>query len=117
MRPSTNERREDLLRDALAVMRAEHARALSLDEVARSVATSRRHLQRVFREVHGESFRTSLTDIRLERAAEMLAEPGAPRIREIARAVGYHEPAQFAKAFRRRYGVVPSEFREQARRG
>jgi len=117
MRASTNERREDLLRDALDVMRAEHARELSLDEVARHVATSRRHLQRVFREVHGEPFRSALTHIRLERAAELLAEADASRIRDVARAVGYQEPAQFAKAFRRRYGVVPSEFREQMRRG
>ena len=116
MRAATNERREDLLRDALAVMRAEHARDLGLDEVARRVATSRRHLQRVFSEVHGKSFRTALTHIRLARAAELLAAPGPSRIRDIAHAVGYHEPAQFAKAFRRRYGMVPSEFRAQARR-
>ncbi|CAA9498968.1 MAG: hypothetical protein AVDCRST_MAG85-1637 [uncultured Solirubrobacteraceae bacterium] len=114
MRPTTNERREDLLREALEIMHAEHGTPLELDDIARRIATSRRHLQRVFRELHGEPFRTALTHIRLDRAAELLAEPSPVKIREVARRVGYQEPAQFAKAFRRRHGLVPSEYRERA---
>ena len=113
-RTSTTERREELLRDALAIMRREHAEPLELDDLARRIATSRRHLQRVFREVYGEPFRTVLTHIRLDRAAELLEEPVPLKIREVARRVGYQEPAQFAKAFRRRHGVVPSEYRDRA---
>ena len=114
-RDSTNERRDELLRDALRIMRAEHGQPLELDDIARRIATSRRHLQRVFREQHGEPFRTVLTHIRLDRAAELLAERNEMTVREIARTVGYQEPAQFAKAFRRRHGVVPSEYRTRAR--
>jgi two-component system response regulator YesN len=113
-RPSTRDRREELLRDALVILRADHGTTLELDDVARRIATSRRHLQRVFSELYGKPFRTALTEIRLERAAELLVEPGAPKIREIARQVGYLEPAQFAKAFRRHHGVVPSEYRDRA---
>jgi AraC-like DNA-binding protein len=32
-------------------------------------------------------------------------------VREVARRVGYRQPAQFAKAFRRHLGVAPSDFR------
>lgn len=32
-------------------------------------------------------------------------------VREVAHRVGYRQPAQFAKAFRRYQGVVPSAFR------
>lgn len=113
-RPSTNERREELLREALAIMRADHGQPLELDDVARRIATSRRHLQRIFRELHGEPFRTALTQIRLDHAADLLAEHSSSTIREVARSVGYQEPAQFAKAFRRRHGLVPSEYRSQA---
>ena len=114
-RPSTDARREELLRDALSILQEEHAQPLELDDIAKRIATSRRHLQRVFRELHGEPFRTALTNIRLDRAAELLAEPeGSLKIREVARQVGYMEPAQFAKAFRRRHGVVPSEYRDRA---
>jgi AraC family transcriptional regulator, regulatory protein of adaptative response / methylphosphotriester-DNA alkyltransferase methyltransferase len=113
-RPSTHERREDLLREALEIMYADHGQPLELDDIARRIATSRRHLQRVFRELHGEPFRTALTNIRLDRAAALLAGPEQIKIREVARQVGYQEPAQFAKAFRRRHGVVPSEYRARA---
>jgi AraC family transcriptional regulator of adaptative response / methylphosphotriester-DNA alkyltransferase methyltransferase len=32
-------------------------------------------------------------------------------VREVAHRVGYRQPAQFAKAFRRYQGVAPSDFR------
>ena len=32
-------------------------------------------------------------------------------MREVAHRVGYRQPAQFAKAFRRYQGVAPSDFR------
>jgi transcriptional regulator GlxA family with amidase domain len=116
-RPSTDARREEILRDALSILREEHGQPIELDDVARRIATSRRHLQRVFTELHGESFRTALTHIRLDRAAELLTQPQDQRIRDVARQVGYMEPAQFAKAFRRRHGMVPSVYRERALNG
>ena len=114
-RPETRRRRDELLRDALAIIEAEHHKPLELDDIARRSATSRRHLQRVFTEQHGIPFRTALTHVRLDRAAELLASPEPLKVRDVARRVGYNEPAQFAKAFRRRHGLVPSEYRERAR--
>ena len=40
----------------------------------------------------------------------MLREGGMP-VREVADAVGYRQPAQFAKTFRRHHGAPPSSFR------
>ena len=48
----------------------------------------------------------------MRRAAEMLAA-GRVSVREVAGRVGYRQPAQFAKAFRRATGAAPSEFRAQ----
>ena len=45
-------------------------------------------------------------------AAEMLASR-ALTVREVAHRVGYRQPAQFAKAFRRHHGVAPSDFRSR----
>jgi AraC-like DNA-binding protein len=36
-------------------------------------------------------------------------------VREVAHRVGYRQPAQFAKAFRRHHGVSPSAYRSRAR--
>jgi AraC family transcriptional regulator, regulatory protein of adaptative response / methylphosphotriester-DNA alkyltransferase methyltransferase len=45
----------------------------------------------------------------MSRAAELLAE--GLRVHEVGRAVGYRQPAQFAKAFRREFGVAPYRVR------
>jgi AraC-like DNA-binding protein len=34
-------------------------------------------------------------------------------VRDVARRVGYRQPAQFAKAFRRHHGMSPSAYRTQ----
>ena len=44
----------------------------------------------------------------------MLAARGLT-VREVAHRVGYRQPAQFAKAFRRHHGVSPSTYRSRAR--
>jgi AraC family transcriptional regulator of adaptative response / methylphosphotriester-DNA alkyltransferase methyltransferase len=99
-----------LLREANAIVDREYASDLALDDVARRVASSRRQLQRAYAEIGKTTFRDHLTRVRMERAAEMLASR-ALTVREVARRVGYRQPAQFAKAFRRCHGVAPSEFR------
>jgi AraC family transcriptional regulator, regulatory protein of adaptative response / methylphosphotriester-DNA alkyltransferase methyltransferase len=46
----------------------------------------------------------------MDRAAELLASAG-PTVREVAHRVGYRQPAQFAKAFRRHRGQAPAAYR------
>jgi AraC-like DNA-binding protein len=50
----------------------------------------------------------------MERAAELLTTRGLT-VREVAARVGYRQPAQFAKAFRRHHGQAPSDFRATRR--
>jgi AraC-like DNA-binding protein len=109
-RPVTIRHRTGLFEEARAIVEAEYARELSLDELARRVASSRRQLQRAYAEIGSTTFREHLTAVRMERAAEMLGHKDLT-VREVARHVGYRQPAQFAKAFRRRHGVSPSEYR------
>jgi AraC family transcriptional regulator, regulatory protein of adaptative response / methylphosphotriester-DNA alkyltransferase methyltransferase len=108
-RPGTTDLRASLLREALEVMETDYAQQLEVDDVARRILTSRRQLQRVFTEVHGSTFRTTLRSIRMARAQDLL-RTDMP-IADIARKVGYTQPAQFAKAFRRTFGQSPTEFR------
>jgi transcriptional regulator GlxA family with amidase domain len=109
-RPTTIHFRTALFRDALAIVEAEFADDLSLDDIARRVATSRRQLQRAFAEIGHTTFREHLTRVRMDRAAELLGDRRLT-VREVARRVGYRQPAQFAKAFRRQTGIGPSEYR------
>ncbi len=109
-RPATVRHRTSLFRDAVAIVEAEYGSDLSLDDIARRVASSRRQLQRAYAEIGNTTFRDHLTRVRMRNAAEMLATRGLT-VREVAHRVGYRQPAQFAKAFRRHHGVAPSDFR------
>ena len=70
------------------------------------MASSRRQLQRAYAEIGKTTFREHLTAVRMERAAELLTTRGLT-VREVAHRVGYRQPAQFAKAFRRHHGLAP----------
>ena len=109
-RPATVQLRSSLFADATAIVEREYASELSLDTIARRVASSRRQLQRAYAEIGETTFREQLTGVRMDRAAELLSLPGVT-VREVARRVGYRQPAQFAKAFRRHLGVAPSHYR------
>lgn len=113
-RPATIRHRTSLFEEAIAIVESEYASDLSLDDIARRVASSRRQLQRAYAEIGNTTFRDHLTAVRMERAAEMLAAGGVT-VREVAHRVGYRQPAQFAKAFRRQYDAAPSAYRSRAR--
>ncbi len=51
---------------------------------------------------------------RLSVAADVLLEQRSIPVADVARLVGYRQGSHFARAFRRRYGVSPAEFRERA---
>lgn len=109
-RPATIRHRTSLYDEATSIVEQEYAADLSLDDIARRVASSRRQLQRAYAEIGDTTFREHLTAVRMERAAEMLAGRGLT-VREVAHRVGYRQPAQFAKAFRRHHGSSPSTYR------
>src|SRR4051812_48419162 len=113
-RASTIRLRTSLFQEAAEIVDREYASDLSLDDIARRVASSRRQLQRAYAEVGETTFRDHLTRIRMQKAAEMLSTR-ALTVREVAHRVGYRQPAQFAKAFRRYQGVAPSDFRANGR--
>jgi transcriptional regulator GlxA family with amidase domain len=115
-RPATIRHRTSLFEEAVMIVEREYGSDLSLDDVARRVASSRRQLQRSYAEIGRTTFREHLTRVRMERAAALLATHRLT-VREVAQRVGYRQPAQFAKAFRRHQGLAPSAFRSTGAHG
>jgi AraC-like DNA-binding protein len=113
-RSTTVSRRTTLFCDAVAIVDAEYGCDLSLDEIARRLASSPRQLQRSYTEIGNTTFREHLTAVRMQHAAQLLVPRGLT-IREVAQQVGYRQPAQFAKAFRRHHGSLPSAYRARDR--
>ena len=110
LRQGTVERRRALFEEAKEIIESEYPKDLELDQVARRLATSRRQLQRSFAEIGNTSFRSYVAEVRMQRALELL-QAGSMPVRDVASSVGYRQPAQFAKTFRRHHGAPPSSFR------
>ncbi len=97
-----------LVHDALGVIERDLGHDISLDDVARSIATSRRSLQRAF-EGEGITFREAVAVARMRRAKLLLATGRLPVYR-VADRVGYRSKAEFTKAFKRYSGMTPTEY-------
>lgn len=82
----------------------------TLARIARHAGMSVATLQRSFRAVTGHSVCSWLREHRLQRARQALAA-GAP-VAEATVLAGYTSAANFATAFRRRYGITPSQARD-----
>jgi AraC family transcriptional regulator of adaptative response / methylphosphotriester-DNA alkyltransferase methyltransferase len=115
-RDTTNERRHELYCEAVRLIFTEYAKPLTVDDVAHEIATSRRQLQRVLAEVGNTTFGQLLAKARMTAAERLLVSDGLP-VREVARRVGYRQPAQFAKSFRVRYGATPRDYRRSRTSG
>lgn len=81
-------------------------------EVAARLGVSTSHLHRLFVQHTGRRPADYRTDRRVEEAKALLAAPGA-RIVDIAFEAGFGSVSQFNRAFRRRVGTSPSEYRRR----
>lgn len=84
----------------------EHPPALC--ELAQQVGVSVRTLQRGFSALFNTTVVGYLTQQRLQKA-EMLLRHGDLQVSEVADIVGYDHHSRFAAAFKRQYGITPSQ--------
>ncbi len=80
-------------------------------ELARLAGFSPHHFHRVFRGMVGESVMGYVRRLRLERAALRLKH-GEASVSAVAIDSGYGSHEAFTRAFRERFGIVPSAFRD-----
>ncbi|NUL83072.1 MAG: helix-turn-helix transcriptional regulator [Armatimonadetes bacterium] len=83
--------------------------------LAQAICLSPRQTQRLFRVVLGRSPSEYLAEIRLQKAASLLAS-GRATVSESAIEVGYVSLSHFSKAFRAKFGLSPSEFKAARQR-
>jgi len=83
---------------------------MNLQLTAAIIGTSPRTLQRRLAE-HDTSFSRLLQTVRFRTARRFLRTPEMP-LTEIAKRLGYTDPANFVRAFKRWTGIGPSEFRQ-----
>ena len=83
---------------------------LDLKTLANEAALSDFHFHRIFKALKGEAIGAYITRLRLEATARLLLYT-ALTIEEIAFNIGYETPASLSKAFKKQYGISPTEYR------
>lgn len=86
--------------------------APNLADLATAVSTNSRRLNEAFKQCVGVTVFDYLRELRLSESRRLLAE-STLTILSIAQQCGYNSQANFATAFRERFGLTPSEFRRE----
>ncbi len=85
---------------------------LTLEQIARLVGISSRHLNRLFQQELGTSVMKFCRQARLD-VARKLIESSALTNNEILHATGFSSPVQFSRSFRDRFGLPPTTYRKE----
>jgi signal transduction histidine kinase/AraC-like DNA-binding protein len=80
-----------------------------VEQMAEEIHLSRAQLFRKLKAIAGISPNEFINDIRLNKAAELIRIK-ADGLTQISYSVGYSEQSYFAKRFRKKFGVTPSEY-------
>ncbi|MBS4036323.1 MAG: response regulator [Ignavibacterium sp.] len=81
----------------------------STDQLAKELFLSRSQLHRKFSVISGQAPGEFIRTIKLKHAAKMVLEKKLP-VTQIAYAIGFSSPAQFARAFSKQFNCTPSEY-------
>lgn len=108
--PRLSARERDLLLRIRDFLDCHYAQPPSLLELARLFGTNDFKLKRGFRQLFGITVFGYIAEQRL-RVAEQQLTLTEKSIQEVAESVGFTNPGHFTTAFRRRFGVTPSQIR------
>ncbi|XEC96536.1 helix-turn-helix transcriptional regulator [Paenibacillus tarimensis] len=108
------ERHRRIINKAIYYMEQE-CRNASLLSLAKKVYMTPTYLSMLFKMNTGKTFIEQLTDIRINKAKDMLRSTYLKNY-EVAEQVGYHDSRYFSQIFKKKVGVSPSEYRESTGR-
>ena len=110
-RQETRQAHRQLARDAAAYLAVHFRQPLTISDVANALATSPYHLCRVFKREIGRSLHQHLSNLRLRATLEPLADSTID-LTTIGLDYGFASHSHFSAAFRKSFGLTPSQFRQ-----
>jgi len=104
-------RAERILNMALTYLQTHLSEWPGLEKLARLCLSNERTLEELFKKQFAMTVYDYLLELRLEKARSLLAGSSL-QIQLIAEQSGYQNPSDFSRAFRRRYGLGPRQYRQ-----
>ncbi|WP_165452777.1 AraC family transcriptional regulator [Paenibacillus thalictri] len=98
------------IQDSEKFMNLNYAEGITVQEVAKHVGLHRTHFSSMFSEKLGISPLQYLQRLRMRNGANLLTETDLS-VTEIALSLGYPDLYSFTRAFRKYYGIAPTQFR------
>ena len=86
---------------------------ISLDSVGEILHISPAYLSAQFKKYQKMNFLDCLTELRINAAKELLTDPFRSAA-EVASMVGYEDSSYFARTFKKRTGMTPTQYRREA---
>lgn len=98
------------LEQAIDYIKWNHGRGINVTDIADYIGISRTYLNHVFQKELGISSQKFLMDFRLHKAASLLTSSDLP-VTEVSAEVGYDDSLAFSKAFKKKFGLSPKNYR------
>ena len=86
---------------------------LNISQMAQDFGTKESFLYHFFKSRMNKSFACYLEDFRLENARSVFQTDMKACVNVLAGQCGYANPQTFRRAFKKKYGLTPSEFKQQ----
>lgn len=96
---------------SLRLLHNELERSWTLEQLASEIGMSRAAFAKRFKDLVGQTMFGYLTNLRMQKAKELLLESMLP-VYEIAERVGYESERAFANTFTKQVGTTPKRFRK-----
>lgn len=98
------------LSEAIRFMKENYSKPISMENTAEAAGVSTGYLSKLFKREMDMGFNEYLTQIRLEKSQELLADT-AMSVKEIASAVGYPDEKYYSRLFKKTTGIKPTDYR------
>ena len=89
-----------------------HIDDVTLEKLAEEVYLSPAYVSRYFKQKTGQNFQDYLIERRMKLAAELL-ENTKYRVGDVSDLVGYSNPFNFTRTFKKYYGMTPKDYRKE----
>ncbi len=99
---------------AIALMKSNLRRDMPLAKMAQTVGLSSSRLRHMFKAHVNTTPTQYLSHLRMQEAKEQL-ETTSLSVKEIMTSVGVSDPSNFTRAFKRVYGLTPTQLRSRAK--
>lgn len=104
--------RERYVQPIIKEIETHYSENLTTKALAEKIFVSPQYLTRLFQRFTDKSTYQYLTDLRLNKAKELLVNHPSLDIQEVALRVGFQSPSQFIAMFRKKVGCTPKAFQQ-----